>query len=154
MKIYSLLASKIALLLISMILLLAGYSSFFFFWLSLFLPLLSFGACCVGCGIFVPQPGNEPGPWAVRELSPNHWTTGEYQRLRLLNVSIPYNSILSLLHQEWCIRLEPPLVQWLTVLYLLKVLHLLLFSTSLFSYILKCLLPLEMPLISQNYAQN
>ena len=151
MKIYSLLATKRVLLLISMILLLAGYSSFFF-WLSLFLPLLSFGLCCAACGIFVPQPGNDPGPWAVKALSPNHWTTGEYPRLRLLNAGIPYNSILSPLHQEWCIRLEPPLVQRLTVIYLLKVLHLLLFSTSLLSYILNCLLILEMPLIPQNYA--
>ena len=30
------------------------------------------------CGILVPGPGIEPGPSAVKALSPNHWTTREF----------------------------------------------------------------------------
>ena len=40
--------------------------------------LFLFLACQVACGIFVPQPGTEPGPLAVRVQSPNHWTSREF----------------------------------------------------------------------------
>ena len=30
------------------------------------------------CGIFVPQPGIEPVPSAVKARSPNHWTAREF----------------------------------------------------------------------------
>ena len=30
------------------------------------------------CGILVPRPGIEPGPLAVRVLSPNHWAAREF----------------------------------------------------------------------------
>ena len=33
------------------------------------------------CGIFVPPPGIEPGPLAVKTPSPNHWTAREFQHL-------------------------------------------------------------------------
>ena len=32
----------------------------------------------VACGILVQQPGIEPGPLAVRALSPDHWTAREF----------------------------------------------------------------------------
>ena len=36
------------------------------------------GQHCEACGILVPQPGIEPGPWAVKVWSPNHWTAREF----------------------------------------------------------------------------
>ena len=46
---------------------------FFFFWL-----------CHTSCEILVPQPGTEPGPWAVWVQSPNHWTAREFLLCYLL----------------------------------------------------------------------
>ena len=40
---------------------------FYFFW-----------PCLAVCGILVPQPGIEPGPTAMKALSPNHWTAREF----------------------------------------------------------------------------
>ena len=34
-------------------------------------------------GSLAPQPGVEPGPSAVKSLSPNHWTTREFPPFRL-----------------------------------------------------------------------
>ena len=39
---------------------------------------LSIWLCRAACGIFVPRPGIEPGPSAVRVQSPNHWTAREF----------------------------------------------------------------------------
>ena len=36
---------------------------------------------CGACGIFVPRPGIEPRPMAVKASSPNHWTAREFQRI-------------------------------------------------------------------------
>ena len=38
----------------------------------------SFWSGCTACEILVPWPGIEPGPSAVKEPSPNHWTTREF----------------------------------------------------------------------------
>ena len=35
----------------------------------------------MACGILVPRPGVEPVPLAVKMLSPNHWTSSEFQVL-------------------------------------------------------------------------
>ena len=40
-----------------------------------------FWPCLVACGILVPRPGIEPGPSAVKALSPNHRTTREFHLL-------------------------------------------------------------------------
>ena len=32
----------------------------------------------MACEILVPQPGTEPRPSAVKEKTPNHWTTREF----------------------------------------------------------------------------
>ena len=37
-----------------------------------------FSIFCHACGNLVPQPGIKPGPSAMREQSPNHWTTKEF----------------------------------------------------------------------------
>ena len=36
--------------------------------------------CPAACGILVPRPGVEPGPYAARMGSPNHWTAREVPR--------------------------------------------------------------------------
>ena len=50
----------------------------FFFFLKevsfIFWPL------CLACGIFVPRPGIEPAPWAVKAQSLSHWTIGSSLR--------------------------------------------------------------------------
>ena len=62
-----------------MALVLAPFSVFFFFFLTLcnIYPMRSHLAAC---GILAPRPGIEPGPWAVKAWSPNHWTTREFPR--------------------------------------------------------------------------
>ena len=35
------------------------------------------GACCIVCGILVPQPGTEPTPPALETQTLNHWTARE-----------------------------------------------------------------------------
>ena len=40
--------------------------------LHIYIPILE------ACGILVPWPGIEPGPSAVKVLSPNHWTIREF----------------------------------------------------------------------------
>ena len=37
----------------------------------------------MACGILVPRPGIEPGPMAVKALSPNHWTVREFKIITL-----------------------------------------------------------------------
>ena len=37
------------------------------------------------CGILVPWPGIEPGPSAVKVLSPNHWTSRKFPKTSILN---------------------------------------------------------------------
>ena len=44
---------------------------------------------CVTCRILVPQPGIEPGPTAMKALSPNHWTTRELPRPKSLETKPP-----------------------------------------------------------------
>ena len=44
-----------------------GCCTFFFFWLH-----------STACGIFVPRPGIEPQPSAVKAQSPNHWASREF----------------------------------------------------------------------------
>ena len=43
-----------------------------------------FWPCVMANGILVPQPGIEPVPPAVKELSLNHWTTRELPRWQIL----------------------------------------------------------------------
>ena len=38
------------------------------------------GPTCAACGILVPLPVIEPGPFTVRMQSPNHWTTREFRK--------------------------------------------------------------------------
>ena len=42
--------------------------------------LFIYWACCVACGILVPQPGIKPRPLAVKVQSPNHWTARNSQK--------------------------------------------------------------------------
>ena len=46
----------------------------FFFFFFFFLPHGTI------CGILVPRPGIKPGPLAVREQSPSHWTAREFPK--------------------------------------------------------------------------
>ena len=46
--------------------------------------LFTFWPCLKACGILVPQPGIEPGPLAMKEQSPNHWTAWEFPVLAIL----------------------------------------------------------------------
>ena len=43
-----------------------------------------FLASCMVCGILVSWPASEPGPSAVKALSPNHWTAKELPTPQLL----------------------------------------------------------------------
>ena len=53
------------------------------------------GLChCVACRILVPQPGIEPGPLAVRALSPNHWATREFPNFLI------YLCLMSMKHRK------------------------------------------------------
>ena len=60
--------------------------TFAFLHIFILLLLFFFWPRHAACGILVPQPGIEPGPSAVKALSPNHWTARELPLL-LLNVS-------------------------------------------------------------------
>ena len=44
----------------------------------LFYFILFFWLRHMACKILVPGPGIEPGPTAVKALSPDHWTTREF----------------------------------------------------------------------------
>ena len=37
------------------------------------------------CGILVPWPGTEPGPSAVKVLSPHHWTSRKFPKASIIN---------------------------------------------------------------------
>lgn len=43
-----------------------------------------FWLCCMACGIFVPQPGTEPGCLTVKEQSPSHWAAAGFSVLSIL----------------------------------------------------------------------
>ena len=45
--------------------------------------LFFFWPYCEACGILVPWPGIEPGPPAMKVLTPNHWTTREVRVISL-----------------------------------------------------------------------
>ena len=48
-------------------------------------PFFSIWPCHVLCGILVLPPGVEPGPRAVKALSPNHWTAREFPQSSAFN---------------------------------------------------------------------
>ena len=49
-----------------------------------------FCPCHVTCGIFVPRPGVEPVPSAVKVPSPNHWTAREFPHKYLIKLNGPF----------------------------------------------------------------
>ena len=55
----------------------------------------------VACGILVPQPGIEPRPLAVKEQSPNHWTTREVLFFKIF-FSMKYMVNLQCCTNLWC----------------------------------------------------
>ena len=70
------------------------YSFFltFFFWLH-----------HAACGILVPPPGIEPGPSAVKALSPNHWTAREFpQGTPLSNLFFKINLFILFIYFWLC----------------------------------------------------
>ena len=62
-------------------------SFFFFFW-----------PYCVVCGILVPWPGIEPGPLAMKVLTPNHWITREVLSHFFIHANCPQNSSTTWIH--------------------------------------------------------
>ena len=55
-----------------------SFDSFLFF---------SFWPCPVAYGIFVPWPGIEPAPLAVKAQNPNHWTVREFPLVHSLHMT-------------------------------------------------------------------
>ena len=68
----------------------------------------------LACEILGPQTGIEPGPWAVRARSPNHWTAREfpthsYSLPYALKDTIPVPTVLpSQLREVSICRMSPP----------------------------------------------
>ena len=52
----------------------------------------------MACGIFVPRPGIEPVPLAVKALSPNCWTTREVTPFYTLDHRVGPNAVQPVSH--------------------------------------------------------
>ena len=52
--------------------------------------------CFVSCVILVPPSGIEPGPWAVKVLSPNCWTAREFSSLYIVKQRLFLSCLINL----------------------------------------------------------
>ena len=59
----------------------SGYTFFFTYLPTLDIVCFGGRGHCVTCGVFIPQPGIEPRPIALKQPSLNHWTAREFPSL-------------------------------------------------------------------------